>query len=231
MNTPRSGTESAHAAATRVFIVDDHALVREWLGHLLRRERDLVVVGEADEPGQALAAMAANPPHVAVIDISLRHGSGLELIKRLRARLPTVEIVVLSMHDALSDVERAFRAGATGYVMKRESTGQIVEAIREVRAERIFANSATLEQLKARFMGLPTGQETSPTDALSDREVDVFRRLGLGQTTPQIAEDLGVSLKTVQTYCGRMKDKLGLGDGQELARLAYRWHESHGRAG
>lgn len=226
MSTHPSEAEPTRAV-TRVFIVDDHALVREWLGNLLHRERDFLVVGEADEPSHALAAMTARPPHVAVIDISLKHGSGLELIKHLRAQLPAVEIVVLSMHDRLSDVERAFRAGATGYVMKRESTGQIVDAIRQVRSGRLFANPAMLDQLNARFMGRPTGQEASPTDALSDREVDVFRRLGLGQTTRQIAEDLGVSLKTVQTYCGRMKEKLGLGDGQELARLAYRWHENH----
>lgn len=231
MSTGSLQAASPETAVTRVFIVDDHALVREWLGHLLRRERDFVVIGEADEASPALAAMAAHPPDVAVVDISLQHGSGLELIKHLRAQLPEVEIVVLSMHDAVGDVERAFRAGATGYVMKRESTAQIVEAIRRVRAGKIFANPAMLDQLNARFLGRPTGQESSPTDPLSDREVDVFRRLGQGQSTRQIAEALGVNLKTVQTYCGRIKEKLGLGDGQELARLACRWHESRHHSG
>jgi DNA-binding NarL/FixJ family response regulator len=211
-------------AAIKVFIVDDHALVREWLGHLLRLERDFALVGEADDPARALAAMTRQPPDVAVIDISLKQGSGLELIKHLRAQLPEVEVVVLSMHDGVGDVERAFRAGAIGYVMKRESTGQIVEAIRQARAGRIFANAGTLAQLNARFMGDATG-EGSPLDVLSDREVDVFRRLGLGHTTRQIAEDIGVGLKTVQTYCGRMKEKLGIADGAELAHFALRWHE------
>lgn len=220
-------TEPPPAAVTRVFIVDDHALVREWLGNLLRREPDLDIVGETDDPAAALAAMTAAPPDVAVVDISLKHGSGLELIKHLRAQLPAVVVVVLSMHDGIGDVERAFRAGATGYVMKHESTGQIAEAIRQVRAGRLFANAAVLEQLNASFMGRSTGRDARLTDGLSDREVDVFRRLGQGQSTRQIAEDLGVSLKTVQTYCGRMKEKLGVGDGQALARLAYRWHESH----
>jgi DNA-binding NarL/FixJ family response regulator len=161
---------------------------------------------------------------VAVIDISLKQGSGLELIKHLRAQLPEVEVVVLSMHDGVGDVERAFRAGAIGYVMKRESTGQIVEAIRQARAGRIFANADTLAQLNARFLGDDAGG-ASPLDVLSDREVDVFRRLGLGHSTRQIAEDVGVGLKTVQTYCGRMKEKLGLPDGAALAHFALRWHE------
>ena len=225
----QSQIESRAADGTRIFIVDDHALVREWLGNLLRRERDFTVIGEADEPTSALASMTASPPDVAVVDISLKQGSGLELIKHLRARLPSLEIVVLSMHDAVGDVERAFRAGATGYVMKRESTGQIVEAIRRVRAGKIFANAAVLEQLNRRLMGRAPAGEVTPIDVLSDREVDVFRRLGEGHSTKQIAEHLGVSLKTVQTYCARIKDKLGLGDAPELARLAYSWHERQPR--
>jgi DNA-binding NarL/FixJ family response regulator len=219
-------TPGRGAQHTRVFIVDDHALVREWLGNLLRREPDLVVVGEADEPVAALAAMTNSPPDVAVIDVSLKQGSGLELIKDLRARLPNVEIVVLSMHDSVSDFERAFRAGATGYVMKRESTGQIVEAIRQVKAGKLFANPGMMEQLRARFMSKGPTDDGTPIAGLSDREVDVFRRLGQGQSNKQIAEDLRVSLKTVQTYCARIKDKLGLKDGHELARAAFRWHES-----
>lgn len=213
----------------KVFIVDDHALVREWLGNLLCRERDFAIVGEADEPREALAAMIRFPPDVAVIDISLKRGSGLELIKNLRARIPEVEVVVLSMHDGIGDIERAFRAGAVGYVMKRESTGQIAEAIRHARTGRIFANAATLAQLSARFMGAAVG-DASPLDVLSDREVDVFRRLGQGRTTRQIAEELGIGLKTVQTYCGRMKDKLGLAEGAALAHFALRWHEGCARA-
>jgi DNA-binding NarL/FixJ family response regulator len=214
-------------ATIRVFIVDDHALVREWLGNLLRRERDLELLGEAADPAEALAAITRNPPDVAVVDISLKQGSGLELIKNIRAQLPDVEIVVLSMHDSVGDVERAFRAGAIGYVMKRESTGQIGEAIRAARAGRVFANPAVLSELNARFMGARSAT-ASPLDLLSDREIDVFRRLAAGESTRQIAEGLGVGLKTVQTYCGRMKEKLGLPDGVELQRAALRWHEKRG---
>jgi DNA-binding NarL/FixJ family response regulator len=217
------------STSTRIFIVDDHPLVREWLGNLLRMEPDLSVIGEADNTATAIAAMVAHPPDVAIIDLTLNHGSGLDLIKDVRARLPSVEIVVLSMHEELTDLERAFRAGASGYVMKRESTGQIVEAIRQVRAGRVFANPTMLAQLTARVIGRGVRADAAPGDVLSDRELEVFRRIGAGQSTRDISDHLGVSLKTIQTYCARIKQKLGLDDGQELSRLAYRWHEQRTR--
>ena len=216
---------------TRVFIVDDHPLVREWLGNLLRLESDIQVIGAAGEPASALDAMAANTPDVAIVDLSLQRGSGLDLIKDLRTRLPGVKIVVLSMHEEMTDLERAFRAGASGYVMKRESTSQIVEAIRQVRAGTIFANPTVLGELTARLVGRPSGRGTDAIELLSDRELEVFRRLGEGKSTRDIAEALSVSLKTIQTYCARIKEKLGLDDGQELARVAFHWHENHTRSG
>jgi len=210
---------------TRVYIVDDHPFVREWLGNLLALEADFQVAGQAGDPVEALAAMTAQPPDVAVVDLTLKRGSGLELIKGLRVQAPTVAIVVLSMHEEITDIERAFRAGATGYVMKHESTGQIVEAIRQVRAGRIFANPDVLAQLTSRLMSRSARETASPGEVLSDRELEVFRRLGEGKSTRDICESLGLSLKTVQTYCARIKEKLGLGDGQELARVAFSWHE------
>lgn len=215
---------------TRVFIVDDHPLVREWLGNLLRLEPDIQVVGAAGDPASALDAMGPTPPDIAVVDLSLQRGSGLDLIKDLRTRLPAVKVIVLSMHEEMTDLERAFRAGASGYVMKRESTGQIVEAIRQVRAGKIFANPAILGELTARLVGRPGGRGADAIELLSDRELEVFRRLGEGKSTRDIAEALGVSLKTVQTYCARIKEKLGLDDGQELARVAFHWHENHTRS-
>jgi len=209
---------------TRVFIVDDHRMVREWLANLLRLERDFRVVGEAEDEPSALAAMAAQPPDIAVVDLSLKKGSGLELIRALRAQVPTVAIVVLSMHEELTDVERAFRAGAAGYVMKQESTGQIVAAIREVRAGGIFVNPALRSLLAARLTS--RGRERSGlVEHLSDRELEVLRRLGGGESTREIGAALGVSQKTVQTYCARIKEKLGLDDAQELTRYAYQFHD------
>jgi DNA-binding NarL/FixJ family response regulator len=215
--------------ATRVFIVDDHPLVREWLGNLLRLESDFNVVGAAGDPAAALTTMIAEPPDVAIIDLSLQRGSGLDLLKDLRHHLPAVQTVVLSMHEEMTDLERAFRAGASGYVMKRESTGQIVEAIRQVRAGKMFANPTVLAELTARLVGRPASHGIDAIETLSDRELEVFRRLGEGRSTRDIAEALSVSLKTIQTYCARIKEKLGLDDGQELARVAFHWHENQNR--
>ncbi len=213
------------ATKTRIFLVDDHPLVREWLGQLLLGQSDFEVTGQADEPGAALAAMTANPPDVAIVDLSLRTGTGLDLIKSLRAQLPQVQIVVLSMHEELAQVERALRAGASGYVMKRESTTRIVEAIRSVRNGTVYANPEVLARLAERMVGRRRTPVASSVDILSDRELEVFRRMGEGHTTKRIAADLGVSMKTVQEYQARIKDKLGLADAAELMRAAVRWTE------
>jgi DNA-binding NarL/FixJ family response regulator len=214
------------SSRTRIFLVDDHPLVREWLGNLLRLQPDMEVCGEADTPSAALSAMALQRPEVAIVDLSLQHGSGLDLIKDLRASLPATQVIVLSMHEEIGDVERALRAGARGYVMKRESTSQIVNAIRQVQAGRVYANAEVLAQLAERMIGRPMDEPLATPEALSDRELDVFRRLGAGHSTRRIADDLGVSLKTVQTYCARIKEKLGYGDGAELVRAAVRWNEA-----
>ena len=210
----------------RVFIVDDHPLVREWLGNLLRLESDIEVVGEAGEADAALAAMQDNLIDVAVIDLSLKRGSGLELIKTLQTEGHTkINTLVLSMHEEIGDVKRALKAGARGYVMKRESTSQIVNAIRQVAAGRIFlapeleARLAESAALYAPIIG------ARGVDVLSDRELDVFRRIGLGHSTRRIADDLGIGQKTIQTYCARIKEKLGLNDGAELLRSAVQAHE------
>ncbi len=210
----------------RVFIVDDHPLVREWLGNLLRLENDIEVVGEADEANAALAAMLGNTIDVAVVDLSLKRGSGLDLIKALQTEGHTkIKTLVLSMHEEIGDVKRALKAGARGYVMKRESTSQIVNAIRQVSAGKVFlapeleARLAESAALYAPIFG------AANTDLLSDRELEVFRRIGLGHSTRRIAGDLGVGQKTIQTYCARIKEKLGLSDGSELLRSAVRAHE------
>lgn len=214
-----------NSAPIRVFVVDDHPLVREWLGNLLRLEKDIVVSGEAEEPAAALSAMIAQPPDVAVVDLSLKRGSGLSLIKDLVAHLPRTRSLVLSMHEDIGDLERALRAGASGYVTKRESTGKIVAAIRAVHAGRVYADLAVLAQLAERMIGRPAQPDTGPVDILSDRELDVFRRLGQGHSTRRIAEDLVVSQKTVQAYCARIRGKLNLPDGAQLVREAVRWSE------
>ena len=215
----------------RILIVDDHPLVREWLAGLIRQESDLEVCGQADSPAAALAAMAASKPDVAIIDLSLKGGgSGLDLIKDVRARHPETAVLVLSMHEETTYAERALRAGARAYIMKRESTNRIVEAIRRVRAGGVYASAEVLEGLAERMVGGGGALAQASVSTLSDREIEVFRRLGEGHTTRRIAADLNISMKTVQAYAARIKEKLKLSSGAELVREAVRWTERERRA-
>jgi DNA-binding NarL/FixJ family response regulator len=210
----------------RIFIVDDHTLVREWLANLLQQEADLEVCGQADTAPAALAGMTGAPPAIAIVDLSLKGGSGLDLIKDLRRLCPATQVVVLSMHEEIYFIERAFRAGARGYVTKRESTERIVEAIRAVLAGQVYAAADVLAQLTERMVGHTATKQPGSVELLSDRELEVFRRLGGGQGTRKISEEMGLSIKTVQAYSARIKEKLGLANVSELVREAVRWVET-----
>lgn len=217
------------SAPTEIFIVDDHPLVREWLGNLLRSQPGLLLSGEAEDARSALAAMLARPPDVAIVDLSLKRSSGLDLIKDLAEQLPGTQVIVLSMHDEMFYAERALRAGARGYVVKHESTERILEAVRTVQSGRVYASPELLARLAERLVGRPRELPSGSIETLSDRELEVFRRLGSGQSTRRIADELPVSIKTVQAYCARIKEKLHLADGAELVRAAVRWVErQHG---
>jgi DNA-binding NarL/FixJ family response regulator len=209
----------------RVFIVDDHPLVREWLTTLIQQQPDLVVCGEADDAAQALQAILTTKPEVAVVDLALKNGSGLELIKDLKQTCPEVAVVVLSMHDELLYAERAFRAGARGYVMKRESTKKVVEAIRHVLDGKRYMSERVAAAMAEKLV---EGQQvsTSPFALLSDRELEIFELLGQGQETRHIAESLHISVKTVQAFYVRIKEKLKLDTERELLREAVRWQEN-----
>ncbi|HTB81542.1 MAG TPA: response regulator transcription factor [Opitutaceae bacterium] len=213
----------------RIFIVDDHPLVREWLAISLRQQPDLEVNGHAEDAAGGLAGMLADPPDVAIVDLSLKTSSGLDLIKDLTEHLPGTQVIVLSMHEEVFYAERALRAGARGYVMKRESTDRMVEAIRTVQTGRVYANPQLLARLTERMVGKAQAQAPGSVEILSDRELDVFRRLGEGQSTRRIAGELHVSIKTVQAYCARIKEKLRLANGAELVREAVRWTEQQNR--
>ncbi|HEV8072503.1 MAG TPA: response regulator transcription factor, partial [Opitutaceae bacterium] len=213
----------------RIFLVDDHPLVREWLATLLRQQPDFEVCGQAEDARQAFATMAADPPDVAIVDLSLKTSSGLDLIKELSDRLPETQVIVLSMHEEIFYAERAMRAGARGYVTKRESTHRIVEAIHEVQAGRLYANAELLAKLAERIVGRNQSTQPGSVETLSDRELEVFRRLGEGQANRLIAEELHLSIKTVQAYCARIKDKLGLANAAELVREAIRWTDQKNR--
>lgn len=220
---------SADPARHRVFLVDDHPLVREWLGSLIERQPDLAVCGQAETSATAYEAIARLRPEVAIVDLSLEEGSGLELIKQLQTLPQPPHVLVLSMHDENYYAERALRAGAAGYIMKRAATGRIVDAIRQILQGRLYISEAVAEQMAQKFVAARGRPGESPMASLSDREIEVFRLIGQGFETRRIAETLHLSPKTVQVYCGRIKEKLGLENAMALIREAVRWHEQQNR--
>ena len=209
---------------TRIYLVDDHPIVREGLAALIAQYSDLVLCGEAEDVAGALDGLATAQPDLAIIDISLKDGDGIELIKRLKARSEPMRILVWSMHLETHYAERAFRAGALGYVHKGSASRHIIEAIRSVLASKIYVSPELSEVLVTRLVrGGGSGNEISEIDSLSDRELLTFRLLGEGLTTRQIAEKMQVSPKTVETYRGRVKEKLNVSNASELIHRAVRW--------
>jgi DNA-binding NarL/FixJ family response regulator len=210
----------------RIFLVDDHPLVREGLANLINAQSDLIVCGEAEDSAGAITRIARTRPDVALVDISLKNESGLELVKNLESQFPLVALIVLSMHDEALYAERALRAGARGYVMKRETTKSVLASIRRVLEGGVYVSERVVNSMARRFSSSYKGPESSPVERLSDRELEIFRLLGQGRTTVQIAEDLHLSLKTVQAYCARAKEKFGVSSLGELLRAAIRWEDA-----
>lgn len=213
----------------RVLIVDDHPAVRVALAMLIEKQTDLEVCGEAADLSEALRLVADTQPDVAVIDISLKTGCGIDLIKRIRDRNNAVRMLVWSTHSESLYAERALRAGALGYVNKDQATEKIVEGIRQVLAGKVFLSDAMVETLLQRTVG-DTQKESrhSPLDALANRELEVFRLIGQGVKTAAIAERLHLSVKTIETYRERIREKLNLSDGTELAHYATQWMLQNG---
>jgi DNA-binding NarL/FixJ family response regulator len=208
----------------RVLIVDDHPAVREALALRIGRQPDMEVCGEAMDPGEAIRLVATTRPDVAVIDISLKSGNGIDLIKRIKDREYGVRMLVWSMHSESLYAERALRAGAMGYVNKDQATDTIVEAIRRVLVGKIWLSPLMTEQMLRRTVGGGSDQVTrSPVDNLSDRELEAFQLIGHGRTTEQIATAMHVSPKTVDTFRARIKEKLGMSNVIELVRYATQW--------
>ncbi len=230
MQTQQTQSPEAGAQKKTVFLVDDHPLVREWLTNLIHQQADLAVCGEADNAAQAMQSILTLKPDVAIVDISLKDSSGIELIKDLKQCSPAVAVLVLSMHEEGHYVERALRAGARGYIMKRETTRKVIAAIRQVLQGKLYISEEIAAAMAAQFVEGKTLDTHSPAEQLSDRELEVFELLGQGRGTRQIAETLRVSVKTVQAYCARIKEKLNLNSATELIREAVRWHESREKA-
>ena len=209
----------------QVFLVDDHPLVREWLTNLINKRPDLQVCGEAGSAPEALQRIGAIQPDIAIVDITLASGSGIELIKDLQSQHPEVAVLVLTMHDETVYALRALRAGARGYIMKAEATTKIIQAIRTVLEGRLYVSDKVTVLMAEKFADHPR-KAGSPIELLSDRELEVFQLLGRGLSTRQIADQLHISFKTVQAFCARIKDKLQLDNVNELLREAIRWQES-----
>jgi DNA-binding NarL/FixJ family response regulator len=214
------------ARKSRVFIVDDHPLVREGLGNLINGQDDLIVCGEAEDSVQAIAGIIQARPDVALIDISLKNESGLELVKDLGKQCPFVALIVLSMHDEALYAERALRAGARGYVMKRETSKSVLGSIRRVLEGGVYVSERVVNRMANRLRSSRAAAVSSPVERLSDRELEIFRLLGQGRTPSQIAGDLNLSLKTIQAYCARAKEKFGVTSLTELLRAAIRWEDA-----
>jgi DNA-binding NarL/FixJ family response regulator len=215
------------ARKSRVFIVDDHPLVREGLTNLINGQDDLIVCGEAKDSAQAINGVAKARPDVAIIDISLENESGLELVKQLGSQFPQVALIILSMHDEVLYAERALRAGARGYVMKHETSKSVLASIRRVLGGGIYVSERIVNRMALRLASSRQPVTSSPVECLSDRELEIFRLLGQGRTTSQIAGDLNLSLKTVQAYCARAKEKFGVTSLTELLRAAIQWDDAN----
>jgi len=210
-----------------ILIVDDHPIMRRGLAELINLEKDLVVCGEADSVKTALEFIKTHKPRVALVDLSLKNENGLELIKDIKARFPTVLMLVLSMHDEAFYAERALRAGAKGYIMKQQATTQVLVAIRRILGGDVYLSDLMSSKVLRKVTGEKDHKTDSSVERLSDRELEVFRMIGTGLGTRQIAEKLSRSVKTVETYREHIKLKLDLKDSSELVQNAIQWLHSN----
>lgn len=207
----------------RIFLVEDHPMMRLGLRQCLSQETDLLVCGEASSASAALAALERTKPDLIMLDISLEGRSGLDLLKDLRARHPSTPVLVHSMHDEAIYAERALRAGARGYLMKQETGDKLVAAIRQVLRGEIYLSDAMRRSGPKKSAAKPGRSPRTPISRLTDREFEVFRLIGGGFTNRQIAAQLHISLKTVDAHREHIKRKLSLTSSTALNLLAVRW--------
>jgi DNA-binding NarL/FixJ family response regulator len=226
---PMTPTDDTATKPARILVVDDHAIVRHGLALLLSKHPDLGVAGEAGSYDEALAELDRKPYDVALVDITLKERSGLDLIREIRQRHPALLCLVLSMHDENEYAERALRAGARGYVMKEDADEVIVEAIRTVRRGEVYASpEVSARMLRQIVDGEGPPAEEGGVGSLTDREREIFRCLGEGLTTRKIAEKFTLSARTVEVHRANIKRKLGCEDTAQLLREAVKWVERGG---
>lgn len=210
----------------KVLVVDDHPIIRQGLALLINRESDLTVCGEAEDAHSAVQLIASAKPDILVVDISLNGPDGLDLLKDVRSRYPELPVLILSMHDESIYAERALRAGAQGYIMKQEATEKVLVALRRILGREIYVSEHIANRMLQRYIGSPSGDRSSTIADLTDRELEVFRLIGEGHSTRQIAEELHISVKTVESYQAHIKEKLSLRSARELVQHAIQWSVS-----
>lgn len=216
----------AAQAKRRILLVDDHPMTREGLAAIVNRQSDLEVCGEANNPAEAMSALSKLKPDLMVTDMTMPGRSGIEFIKDVRAVLPHLSILVLSMHDEMLFAERALRAGARGYLMKDAGSAKVLEAIRLILSGQSYVSAAMSARLLDGITGRRPRGSTSPIEKLSDREFEVFRLLGCGKSTKEVAKALNLSPKTVDVHRSRIKEKLQIKDATSLLHHAVRWVET-----
>jgi DNA-binding NarL/FixJ family response regulator len=208
----------------KILIVDDHPAVREALASRIDRQPDMEVCGEAADIQEALQLLTETQPDAAVVDITLKTSNGIDLIKRIKEQTHAVRMLIWSMHSESLYAERALRAGALGYINKDQATAKIIEAIRQVLAGKVYLSPQMTEKLLQRTVGSRgAALDRSPVDVLSDRELEVFRLIGQGVKTTEIAKQLHVGVGTIWTYRDRIREKLDLSDGTKLVHYATQW--------
>jgi two-component system response regulator NreC len=209
----------------RILIVDDHVIVRQGIAQLVNREPDLDVCQEAGDADSALAVLRDTAVDLAIVDISLPGTSGIELVKLIRDSNPNLPVLVMSMHDEALYSDRAFRAGAKGYVMKQEATEKLLAAIRKILNGGVYVSDRMQTVMVQRFLNSGVDETVSFIDNLTDREFEILRMIGQGLTVAEIADKLGRSAKTVEAHRANLREKLGLKRAAELARFATQWVE------
>src|SRR5450432_3619237 len=206
-----------------VLLVDDHPIVRQGLALLIDRESDLSVCGEAEGANSAFQAIATLRPDVVVLDISLNGRDGLDVLKEIRTKTTNLPVVILSMHDESIYAERAMRAGANGYIMKQEATEKVLVAIRRILQGEVYLSDRLTSTMLQQFVHGTSAPKSSPLLNLTDRELEVFRLMGEGRGTRQIADELHLSVKTIESYQAHLKEKLALRNARELLQHAIEW--------
>jgi DNA-binding NarL/FixJ family response regulator len=224
-----NGTLGSQKAKRRVFLVDDHPIVRHGMTQLINREPDLMICGESEDASKALMAIGTAKPDAVVVDLTLKRSSGFSLIKNLNALYPKLPILVLTIHEESLYAERTLRAGAKGYLMKEEAMENVLLAIRQVIAGKIYLSEKIQSKLFQTSGKRSEKAVVSPLEKLSDRELEVFRLVGQGVGTRQIASQLHLSISTVESHRARIKEKLGLECAIELLRHAVKWVETEGQ--